>query len=54
MMLVLQFYYQDTRVLISLNIEPLAPYPKGFALEEGDWSLLDSVKNDWYLKAPSK
>jgi hypothetical protein len=41
---VLQCYYRDDRVLRSLNIEPLAPFPKGRALEQGDWSLLDAVR----------
>ena len=41
---VLQCYYRDDRVLHSLGIELRAPFPKGYALEEGDWSLLDPVK----------
>jgi hypothetical protein len=41
---VLQCYYRDDRVLRSLGIEPLAPFPKGRALEQGDWSLLDAVR----------
>lgn len=41
---VLQCYYRDDRVLRSLNIEPLAPFPKGRALEQGDWTLLDAVR----------
>jgi hypothetical protein len=41
---VLQCYYRDARVLRSLNIEPVAPFPKGRALEQGDWSLLDAVR----------
>ena len=41
---VLQCYYRDDRVLRSLNIEPVAPFPKGRALEQGDWSLLDAVR----------
>lgn len=41
---VLQCYYRDDRVLRSLNIEPLAPFPKGRTLEQGDWSLLDAVR----------
>jgi hypothetical protein len=41
---VLQCYYRDDRVLHSLGIEPLAPFPKGRALEQGDWSLLDAVR----------
>ena len=41
---VLQCYYRDDRVLHSLGIEALAPFPKGRALEQGDWSLLDAVR----------
>ena len=41
---VLQCYYRDDRVLRSLNLELRAPFPKGYVLPEGDWSLLDPVK----------
>ena len=41
----LQCYYRDERVMRSLGIEVRAPYPKGFEVEQGDWSLLDPVKN---------
>jgi hypothetical protein len=41
---VLQCYYRDDRVLRSLGIEPLAPFPKGRLLDQGDWSLLDAVR----------
>ena len=41
---VLQCYYRDDRVLRSLGIELRAPFPKGYTLEQGDWSLLDPVK----------
>jgi hypothetical protein len=41
---VLQCYYRDDRVLRSLNLELRAPFPKGYVLEQGDWSLLDPVK----------
>ena len=41
---VLQCYYRDDRVLRSLNLELRAPFPKGYTLAEGDWSLLDPVK----------
>jgi hypothetical protein len=39
-----QFYYRDDRVLRSLGLELRAPFPKGYPLEQGDWSLLDPVK----------
>jgi hypothetical protein len=42
--IVLQCYYHDDRVMRSLGIEPRPPFPKGFAVEEGDWSLLDPVR----------
>jgi hypothetical protein len=41
---ILQCYYRDERVLRSLGLEARAPFPKGHALEQGDWSLLDPVK----------
>jgi hypothetical protein len=41
---VLQCYYRDDRVLRSLGHELRAPFPKGYTLEQGDWSLLDAVK----------
>ncbi|HUA56540.1 MAG TPA: hypothetical protein VMB81_30430 [Candidatus Sulfotelmatobacter sp.] len=41
---VLQCYYRDDRVFRALGREPRAPYPKGHALEPGDWSLLDAVR----------
>ena len=41
---VLQCYYRDDRVLRSLGLELRAPFPLGYPLEQGDWSLLDPVK----------
>ena len=41
---VLQCYYRDDRVVRSLGLEPRPPFPKGHALEQGDWSLLEPVK----------
>ena len=41
---VLQCYYRDDRVLRSLGLELRAPFPKGYTLEQGDWSLLDQVR----------
>jgi hypothetical protein len=41
---VLQCYYRDDRVLRSLGLELRAPFPLGYTLEQGDWSLLDLVK----------
>jgi hypothetical protein len=41
---VLQCYYRDDRVVRSLGLEPRPPHPKGHVLEDGDWSLLDTVR----------
>ena len=41
---ILQCYYRDDRVLRSLNLELRPPFPKGYDMEQGDWSLLDPVK----------
>ena len=41
---ILQCYYRDDRVLRSLGLELRAPFPLGYTLEQGDWSLLDPVK----------
>jgi hypothetical protein len=37
-------YYRDDRVLQALGHEARAPFPKGYVLEQGDWSLLDAVR----------
>jgi hypothetical protein len=42
---VLQCYYRDNRVTRSLGLEPGPPFPKGRTVEQGDWSLLDAVRN---------
>ena len=42
--LVTQCYYRDDRVMRSLDMEPRPPFPRGYELEEGDWSLLDPVR----------
>jgi hypothetical protein len=42
---VLQAYYRDDRVLLSLGHEARSPYPKGHVVEQGDWSLLDAVRD---------
>jgi hypothetical protein len=41
---ILQCYYRDDRVVLSLGLEPRPPFPKGHTLEQGDWSLLDVVR----------
>jgi hypothetical protein len=42
---ILGAYYRDDRVLLALGLEARAPFPKGHDLEQGDWSLLDAVRN---------
>ncbi|MDO9217313.1 MAG: hypothetical protein Q7U14_08565 [Lacisediminimonas sp.] len=37
-------YYRDERVMLALGMQPRPPFPQGFALEQGDWSLLDPVR----------
>jgi hypothetical protein len=46
-------YYRDDRVMRSHGMEARAPHPAGFTVEEGDWSLLDPVRNrpEFYRKA---
>ena len=41
---VLQCYYRDDRVMRAVGREPRAPFPRGYVLEQGDWSLLDAVR----------
>lgn len=42
--IVIQCYYRDDRVMRSLGMEPRPPFPQGFTIEQGDWSLLDPVR----------
>jgi hypothetical protein len=42
--IILQCYYRDGRVIQSLGMELRPPFPKGFEVEQGDWSLLDPVR----------
>jgi hypothetical protein len=37
-------YYRDDRVMRSLGMEPRPPFPKGFVVAQGDWSLLEPVR----------
>ena len=37
-------YYQDGRVLESVDLKSTPPFPGGHEVEQGDWSLLDPVK----------
>jgi hypothetical protein len=42
--LICQCYYRDPRVLESLGTPPRPPFPEGYEVTQGDWSLLDPVK----------
>ena len=37
-------YYQDGRVLESIDLKSTPPFPGGHEIEEGDWTLLNPVK----------
>lgn len=37
-------YYRDDRVMRAIGMEVRPPFPKGFTVEQGDWSLLDPVR----------
>lgn len=41
---VLQCYYRDRRVFRALGREHRPPFPKGHVLEQGDFGLLEAVK----------
>jgi hypothetical protein len=41
---ILGAYYRDDRVLSAVGHEARAPFPKGYTVEQGDWSLLDVVR----------
>ena len=41
---ILGAYYRDDRVLLAIGHEARAPFPKGYDVEQGDWSLLDPVR----------
>ena len=43
-LVIAQCYYRDDRVLLIIGMEPRPPFPKGYEIEEGDWSLLDPVR----------
>ena len=43
-MLTAQGYYGDPRVMRALGMEARPPFPRGFELEQGDWTLLDPVR----------
>ena len=37
-------YYQHPRVVTAIGMEPRAPHPKGYEMEQDDWSLLEQVR----------
>ena len=37
-------YYRDPRVLEAIGVEPRPPFPKGYDVQQGDFSLLDPVR----------
>lgn len=43
-MVITRCYYRDDRVMRSLHMEVRPPFPEGFEVEQGDWSLLDPVR----------
>ncbi len=42
--LICQSYYRDPRVLESLGTPARPPFPEGYDIDDGDWSLLDPVR----------
>ncbi len=42
--LVTQCYYRDDRVLASLGMDVRPPFPDGYEVDSGDWSVLDTVR----------
>jgi hypothetical protein len=38
-------YYRDDRVLKSIGMDARPPFPQGYEVEQGDWSLLDPVRS---------
>jgi len=53
--IILSCYYRDDRVMRSLDMELRPPFPMGFEVEQGDWSLLDPVRRraPFYRKVPA-
>jgi hypothetical protein len=37
-------YYRDDRIMASIGVEARPPFPVGYEVEQGDWSLLDPVR----------
>ena len=45
MPMLLRAYYRDPRVHAAYGRRPGAPFPEGYVLIDGDWSLLDKVRD---------
>ena len=47
-------YYRDDRVMGALDMEARPPHPDGYTIEQGDWSLLDPVRQrpPFYRQVP--
>ena len=43
--LILQAYYEDYRVQQIYQRRPGPPFPEGYEVTQGDWSLLDKVRD---------
>ena len=42
---VIQAYYANSIILESLGVNAPSPYPKGYDVQQTDWSLLDPVRS---------
>ncbi len=42
--MVAQVYYRDDRVMQSIGMEPRPPFPQGYEVPQGDWSMLEPVQ----------
>ena len=51
---VVQGYYRDDRVMRALAIELRPPFPDGYQVDQGDWSLLDPVRARAPLYRPTE
>lgn len=38
-------YYTDDRVMRAIGMEARPPFPKGYEVAQGDWSLIEPVRN---------
>ncbi len=46
-------YYQQPQVIAGIGLEARPPFPKGHALEPGDFSLLDAVRRRGAIYRPA-